>query len=90
VTDDGKRCEARAQLQFDHIKPLGKGGGWATENVRLLCPAHNQLAAEHEYGAGFMHRIRERARGAAETRRERQDAPENRTAASAMAPPAPA
>ena len=61
---DGRRCEERRHLQFDHIDPKGKGGGWTTENVRLLCPAHNQLAAEQAYGEGFMHRIRERNRSA--------------------------
>jgi 5-methylcytosine-specific restriction endonuclease McrA len=69
VSADGKRCEERKSLQFDHIQPAGKGGGWTTENVRLLCPAHNQLAAEHEYGEGFMHRTRERNRDSAARRR---------------------
>jgi len=72
VGEDGRRCEERKHLQFDHIDPKGKGGGWTTENVRLLCPAHNQLAAEQAYGEGFMHRIRQRNRRATETRRERE------------------
>jgi hypothetical protein len=90
VTEDGRRCEARSRLQYDHIEPVGKGGGGGTaDNVRLLCPAHNQLAAEHEYGEGLMHRIRERNRRATEARRERRITvaapPVQRTA-----PPAPA
>jgi len=66
VTEDGTRCEARSQLQYDHVQPLGKGGTSAAHNLRLLCPAHNQLAAEREYGEGFMHRVRERQREATE------------------------
>jgi len=62
VSGDGKRCQAREHLQFDHRTPLGKGGEWTSENVRLLCPAHNQLEADREYGEGFMHQTRERAR----------------------------
>jgi 5-methylcytosine-specific restriction endonuclease McrA len=75
VTEDGRRCEARSRLQYDHIKPVGKGGGgWTADNVRLLCAAHNQLAAEPEYGEGFMHGMRDRNRRGTEARRERSSA----------------
>ena len=90
VSADGRRCEARSHLQFDHIRPLGKGGGWTTANVRLLCPAHNQLEADREYGEGHMHGIRARQRRATEVRREQQNASRRNAAVPETAPPAPA
>jgi 5-methylcytosine-specific restriction endonuclease McrA len=50
VDPHGRRCESRAWLEFDHRRPRAKGGGSESENIRLLCRAHNRLAAEHEYG----------------------------------------
>ena len=41
-------------LEFDHIEPVARGGASTVENVRLLCRAHNQHAAEQAYGAAFM------------------------------------
>jgi 5-methylcytosine-specific restriction endonuclease McrA len=69
VSEAGKRCAETRHLQFDHIEPRGKGGEWTTENVRLLCPAHNQLEADREYGEGHMHGVRQRQREATERRR---------------------
>jgi hypothetical protein len=50
VDAQGRRCPSHAWLEFDHRHPRGKGGGSGSENIRVLCRAHNQLAAEHEYG----------------------------------------
>jgi hypothetical protein len=47
---DGVRCEARAWLEHDHIRPRAKGGSSTATNGRLLCRAHNRLAAEQEFG----------------------------------------
>jgi 5-methylcytosine-specific restriction endonuclease McrA len=47
---DGHRCEERKQLELDHIVPEAKGGESTVENLRLLCRAHNQHAAEREFG----------------------------------------
>lgn len=47
---DGKRCGSRAWLEIDHRRPRGKGGDSKPENLRILCRAHNKLAAEREYG----------------------------------------
>jgi hypothetical protein len=47
---DGKRCGSRAWLEIDHRHPRGKSGGSEPENLRILCRAHNHLAAEREYG----------------------------------------
>jgi hypothetical protein len=48
---DGRRCEARAFLQFHHETPWALGGCDTADNLRLLCRAHNRLAAEMELGA---------------------------------------
>lgn len=53
ISSAGKRCEETRNLQFDHIKPYSKGGLTTTENLRLLCPAHNALAAKEIFGEKF-------------------------------------
>ena len=51
----GKRCDCERGLQYDHILPFARGGASSTsQNLRLLCPTHNRLAAEHVFGAQFM------------------------------------
>ena len=57
----GKRCDATAGLEFDHIEPLARGGRTSAANLRLRCRAHNQYAAEQAFGDGFMRTKRERA-----------------------------
>jgi hypothetical protein len=42
----GVRCGSRAWLELDHLQPAGKGGSSEPDNLRLLCRAHNRLAAE--------------------------------------------
>ncbi|HEY2954021.1 MAG TPA: HNH endonuclease, partial [Candidatus Eisenbacteria bacterium] len=64
VSDAGKRCAATRFLQFDHIEPVARGGEATVENLRLVCSAHNQYAAEREFGAEFMSRKREETRRA--------------------------
>jgi hypothetical protein len=51
IAADGKRCESRAFLEFDHRTPAGCGGESQTQNVRILCRAHNLLAARDVYGS---------------------------------------
>jgi hypothetical protein len=64
----GKRCGCRAWLEIDHCRPRAKGGGSEPENLRILCRAHNQLAAEHEYGRAHIRQAtRFRQRGASST-----------------------
>jgi 5-methylcytosine-specific restriction endonuclease McrA len=62
VSESGRVCESRTALEYDHIEPVARGGRTEARNLRLLCRAHNQLAAEIAFGKGFMHEIRGRAR----------------------------
>jgi hypothetical protein len=64
TSDKGHRCESRTRLEFDHVQPVARGGLTTAANLRLRCRAHNQLAAERAFGAGFMERKREEARHA--------------------------
>src|SRR5262249_20723184 len=43
VAPNGDRCDARVRLEFDHIKPVARGGLATLENLRLRCRTHNQL-----------------------------------------------
>jgi len=65
VSEAGHRCEAREDLEFDHLLEVARGGEATVEGIRLLCRAHNQHAAECTYGSEFM---RHKRIAAAETR----------------------
>ncbi|MGE3261622.1 MAG: HNH endonuclease [Bacteriovoracia bacterium] len=43
-------CGSQFSLQLDHVIPFAKGGLNTVENLRLRCPAHNQLHALEEFG----------------------------------------
>jgi hypothetical protein len=58
VDANGTRCNSRAWLELDHRHPRGKGGGCEAENIRVLCRAHNLLAAEHAYGRAHIERAK--------------------------------
>src|SRR5437773_6363523 len=62
VGTGGKRCDARAPLEFDHLDAVGRGGRATVSSVRLLCRAHNQFEAERTYGPDFMRGKREQAK----------------------------
>jgi hypothetical protein len=51
VSEDGRRCEACALLEFDHIEPWATLGASAADNLRLRCRAHNGLHARNCFGA---------------------------------------
>jgi hypothetical protein len=46
----GRRCDARAFLEFHHLDPYGVGGEATVENIELRCRAHNNYEAELFYG----------------------------------------
>ena len=54
VGESGHRCGSTVRLEYDHIEPVARGGSSTTANIRLVCRAHNQLAAEQSFGAEFM------------------------------------
>ena len=62
VSPDGHRCGERFALQMDHIVPRALGGQSTVENLRLLCHAHNQHAAEREFGRSHVEEKREAAK----------------------------
>jgi hypothetical protein len=70
VSDAGHRCESRTRLEFDHLRPVARGGEATIANLRLRCRPHNQFLAERVYGERFMNGKRER--GQAGERRDRQ------------------
>ena len=52
TSSDGRRCESRDALEYDHITPWADGGRSDTpDNIRLLCRAHNQRLGRRRFGA---------------------------------------
>jgi hypothetical protein len=55
----GRRCSATEYLEFDHCGiPWARGGEHTVANLRLLCPTHNALEAERDFGREAMLRRR--------------------------------
>jgi 5-methylcytosine-specific restriction endonuclease McrA len=51
VGSNGKRCDATWDLEIHHDEvPYARGGDHSLNNLRLLCAAHNKLAAEEIFG----------------------------------------
>ena len=72
VGESGRRCDARERLEFDHIEPVARDGQASVGNIRLLCRAHNQLAAEETFGAEFMQCKKQAAQESRATREQVQ------------------
>ena len=48
---EGRRCESRRRLEYDHIVPWALGGrSDLVGNIRLLCRPHNQRFARRRFG----------------------------------------
>lgn len=63
VASSGRRCRERGGLEFDHIIPFAMGGrSDDTANIRLLCRAHNKLAARRTFGRAKMRDAQRRKR----------------------------
>ena len=58
VAADGRRCDARAFLELDHVEPRALGGSNEARNLRVRCRAHNQLWAEQCFGRERVERSR--------------------------------
>jgi hypothetical protein len=52
--DSGGLCGSTLRLEIDHVVPRGRGGASTVDGCRLLCAAHNQLAARQVYGDEWM------------------------------------
>jgi hypothetical protein len=61
--DDGSVCGSTHRLQYDHVRPKALGGESTLDNVRLLCQAHNLLAARRVFGESCMDPFRRSAAG---------------------------
>ena len=73
VSDDGHRCPADTDLEFDHVTEVARGGEATVDGMRLLCRAHNQFAAERTFGAEFMRHKRIAAKEFREAAREARE-----------------
>ena len=88
VSEQGRRCESRKALEYDHVDPVARGGQATVGGIRLLCRVHNQHAAECEFSAEFIRAKREeaqrmvaeaKARAAAEAASQQRVAPHDGT-----------
>jgi 5-methylcytosine-specific restriction endonuclease McrA len=50
LSDDGRRCESRDCLEYDHIVPWADGGLSSVDNLRLLCRPHNLRLGRRKFG----------------------------------------
>jgi hypothetical protein len=58
VDRQGRRCPERGRLEYHHRHPFALGGDRSLINISLMCHAHNQYLAEHDYGRAAMARNR--------------------------------
>jgi 5-methylcytosine-specific restriction endonuclease McrA len=84
VSPDGRRCDARAFLELDHVEPRAHGGADDDANLRVRCRAHNQFAAEQVFGRKHMDRRRHFVRTKC-SRRRSDDEPSDGSASAAEA-----
>ncbi len=75
---DGRRCRSRTGLQVEHERPFAIFRSHDEQFLRILCPPHNRLAAEHVYGAEFIQRKIDKRRKIDE-RQGRREVPEHRS-----------
>lgn len=64
VSKDGRRCESRWQLEYDHVESARLGGPVTADDLRLRCKPHNLLHAEQTFGRAYMARFRRARRPA--------------------------
>ena len=69
---DGRRCRSRTGLQVEHQRPFAIFRSHDERFLRLLCPPHNRLAAEHVYGAEFIQQKIDKRRKTDETQPRRE------------------
>jgi hypothetical protein len=54
VSPDGRRCQERGGLEFEHLEGFARTGRHTVEGITLHCHAHNQHKADLLYGREFM------------------------------------
>ena len=54
VDPRGVRCRATSALERHHERPFARGGPATPENIRLRLRAHDELAAEQDFGREHM------------------------------------
>jgi hypothetical protein len=54
--ESGGICGSKFRPELDHVRPFARGGPPTADNLRVLCEAHNRLAARREYGEELMSR----------------------------------
>jgi hypothetical protein len=54
VGPDGRRCQAKAFLELDHVESRALGGSDESHNLRVYCRAHNRLWAEQTFGKAYV------------------------------------
>ncbi len=62
VNDEGRRCSETARLDIHHRVPFANDGPHDASNLELRCRAHNDLAAEQDFGRDHMANRRGEAR----------------------------
>jgi hypothetical protein len=68
LSKNGRRCSAQAFLELDHREPFARGGEETTQNLRVLCRAHNQEQARQQFGPAYVRAVVARARSGRSTR----------------------
>jgi hypothetical protein len=56
--DGGGVCGSTHRLELDHIHPWARDGEPTVANLRVICKAHNTLAARREFGVRCVERYR--------------------------------
>ena len=67
VDEQGRRCSGRDRLEYHHRHPFALGGDHRPQNVRLMCRAHNDYLARHDFGREAVARYRRAGHRASET-----------------------
>ena len=62
VSTEGRRCEEKGGLEFEHPDGYARTGRHSVEGLKLYCRAHNQHAADSLYGRDFMQERRRATR----------------------------
>jgi 5-methylcytosine-specific restriction endonuclease McrA len=57
--DSGQRCRETSGLELHHLRAFAHGGQHTEENLTLRCRAHNDLAAEKDFGRDYIELVRD-------------------------------